>query len=421
MKHLILGNGPAGVIAAETLRKNDPDAQILMVGAEPGSPYSRMAIPYLLEGRIGEEGTHLRKDASHFDALNIGLKNARAVSLDTEERRVGFDDGSAEGYDRLLIATGSHPIRPPVPGIDLPQVLTCWTLEDARRIAASLSPGTRIVQVGAGFIGSIIIEPLVKSGAELTIVEMGDRMVPRMMTPVAGDMIRRWIEGRGVRVIPSTRVESISEDVGGELTVSLSDGQGIACDLVIMSAGVRPNVDFLEGSGVEINHGILTDAQMHTSAEGVFAAGDVAEAPDLFSGTPMVSAIQPNAVEQGRIAALNMAGKSARHSGVLPINVLDTLGLISTSFGQWEGVRGGDGVELVDEARFRYLSLKFDGDVLVGATSIGLTDHAGVFRGLIQGRVALGAWKDTLMKEPLRVSEAYLATAQKPPVLGGRS
>ena len=179
----------------------------------------------------------------------------------------------------------------------------------------------------------------------------------------------------------------ISDD---QMTVTLSTGEKIGCDLVVMSAGVRPNIDFLTGSGVEVANGILTDRNMQSSVADIYAAGDVAEAPDLFSNSPMVSAIQPNAVDQARIAALNMAGKSAEHAGVLAINVLDTLGLISSSFGQWEGVDGGEGVELSEPKLNRYISLQFKDDVLVGATSVGLTQHVGVLRGLIQGEVNLG-------------------------------
>ncbi|MEY3037791.1 MAG: hypothetical protein RL143_358, partial [Pseudomonadota bacterium] len=188
MKHLILGNGPAGVIAAETLRKADPNCDIMMVGAEAEPPYSRMAIPYLLEGNIDESGTYLRKDEGHYTTKKITNKQGTAQSVDTEAKQVTFADGSVENYDKLLIATGSHPIRPPIPGIDLPNVHTCWTLNDARAIAASVGPGKRVVQVGAGFIGCIILEALAKRGVDLTVVELGDRMVPRMMTGEAGGM-----------------------------------------------------------------------------------------------------------------------------------------------------------------------------------------------------------------------------------------
>ena len=151
MKHLILGNGPAGVVAAETLRKVAPADDILMVGFEDAPPYSRMAIPYLLEGNIDESGTYLRKGVDHFERLRIRQLRGRAVALDAAKRKVLFDDGHFEHYDRLLIATGSHPVRPPIPGVDLPSVHTCWTLADARAIAAHAKPGARVLQLGAGF------------------------------------------------------------------------------------------------------------------------------------------------------------------------------------------------------------------------------------------------------------------------------
>jgi len=414
MKHLILGNGPAGVVAVEALRKAAPRDEIVMVGSENEPSYSRMAIPYLLEGNIDESGTWLRKTPGHFEKLGVRLLNGRAVAVDTPARRVLFADGHFETYDRLLVATGSHPVRPPIPGVDLPEVQTCWTLEDARAIAKHARPGARVLQLGAGFIGCIIMEALAKRGVELTVVEMGDRMVPRMMTPKAGGMIKRWVEEQGIRVVTSAGVERIERSEGGDtpLSVSLSTGDKLPCDLVIVAAGVAPNVAFLDATPVHVAKGVLVDARMETSVPGIFAAGDVAEAPDLFTGAHLVSAIQPNAADQARVAAINMAGGNARMPGVLAINVLDTLGLISTSFGQWWGEPGEDGVEQVDEAAYRYLSLQFKGDVLIGATSIGMTQHVGALRGLIQGKLALGPWKDVLLEAPQRFFEAYLAATQ---------
>lgn len=414
MKHLILGNGPAGVVAVEALRRAAPRDEIVMVGCESEPSYSRMAIPYLLEGNIDESGTWLRKTPDHFDKLGVRQLNARAVALDAAQQRVLFADGHFENYDRLLVATGSHPVRPPIPGVDLPEVQTCWTLADARAIAAHAKPGARVIQLGAGFIGCIIMEALAKRGVELTVVEMGDRMVPRMMTPKAGGMIKRWVQEKGIRVVTSAGVERIERgDAGGApLTVKLSTGDLLPCDLLIVAAGVAPNIAFLDATPVHVAKGVLVDARMETSVPGIFAAGDVAEAPDLFTGAHLVSAIQPNAADQARVAAINMAGGNARMPGVLAINVLDTLGLISTSFGQWWGEPDGQGVEHVDEAAYRYLSLQFKGDVLIGATSIGMTQHVGALRGLIQGKLKLGPWKDVLLQAPQRFFEAYLAATQ---------
>ena len=416
MKHLILGNGPAGVVAAETLRHTDANCEILMAGSEDAPPYSRMAIPYLLEENIDESGTYLRKSPDHFDSLGIRQLRGRAVSLDINKRQVLFQDGHSEIYDRLLIATGSHPVRPPIPGIDLPNVHTCWTLDDARAIASLTKPGARVLQLGAGFIGCIILEALASRGVKLTVVEMGDRMVPRMMTPKAGGMIKRWVENKGIQVRTSAGVERIDETKkGGPLRVSLNTGETLECDVVIVSAGVVPNIGFLEGTQLHVAKGILVNDAMQTSVPEIYAAGDVAEAPDLFTGAHLVSAIQPNAADQARVAAINMAGGQTHLKGVLAINVLDTLGLVSTSFGQWEGVdknEGGSGVELVDEEAFRYLSLQFKDDVMIGATSIGWTEHVGVLRGLIQGQVRLGERKQALIHNPTRFMAAYLGAAQ---------
>jgi NAD(P)H-nitrite reductase large subunit len=189
------------------------------------------------------------------------------------------------------------------------------------------------------------------------------------------------------------------------------------CDLLIVSAGVAPNVGFLEATQVHVAKGVLVDDRMETSVPGIFAAGDVAEAPDIFTGAHLVSAIQPNAADQARVAALNMAGRDVRLPGVLAINVLDTLGLVSSSFGQWWGTDEKDGVELVDEDHHRYLSLQFDQDVLIGATAIGLTQHVGVLRGLIQNKTRLGGWKPILKAQPLRFPEAYVARSQQPTAL----
>jgi NAD(P)H-nitrite reductase large subunit len=460
-KHVILGAGPAGVIAAETIRKHAPGDEIVIVGDEAEVPYSRMAIPYLLIGDVGESGTHLRRAADHYASQRIELKRGRAVALDTAALKVSLDDGSTLGYDRLLVATGSSPAKPPIPGADGPGVHACWTLDDARAIMKLAKPGARVLQMGAGFIGCIIMEALAARKVQLTVVEMGDRMVPRMMGPTAGTMIKLWCEKQGVTVFTGAKVEAIERpgagasagasssggngggllhkiavavglagDKGGgdgdagakpadagaaPILVKLSNGKTVPADLVISAVGVRPNIGFLEKSGVRCLVGVLTDEHMQTNAKDVYAAGDCAEAFDKVSGKTIVSAIQPNAADQARVAALNMVGKTTELRGVTQINVLDTLGLVSASFGNWEGVKGGQRVELTQNdpaTGGRHLSLQFDGDKLIGCNSVGWTEHVGVMRGLVEGGVSLGEWKDKLIADPTLLMEAYLARAQ---------
>ncbi len=412
MKHVILGAGPAGVIAAETIRKHAPNDSVVLVGDEPEAPYSRMAIPYLLIGHVGESGTHLRHAPNHYAQLGINLLRGRAARVDSAARRVVLEDGSALDYDRLLIATGSSPATPPIPGIAGPGVHACWTLADARAIQALAKPGARVVQMGAGFIGCIIMEALATRGVKLSVVEMGDRMVPRMMGPVAGGMIKSWCQAKGVDVHTGARVDAIERDATPVMKVKLSNGQTLQADLVISATGVKPNIGFLETSGIRCLVGVLTDEHLQTNVPGVYAAGDCAEAWDKVSSKAIVSAIQPNAAEQARVAALNMVGRRTELRGVTQINVLDTLGLISASFGQWDGVPGGQQAELTDHASHRHLSLQFDADRLIGCNAIGWTEHVGVMRGLVEGQVSLGSWKDRLLADPTLLMEAYLARAQ---------
>ena len=414
--HVILGAGPAGVIAAETIRKHAPGDNITIVGAEREPPYSRMAIPYLLMGNVDERGTYLRKSPTHFSDLKVHLLQALVSHVDTATKTIVFDDGESLAFDTLLIATGSHPVHPPIPGIDSAGVHTCWTLDDARAIMALATQGARVLQLGAGFIGCIIMEALTARGVQLSVVEMGDRMVPRMMGPTAGGMIRDWCEAKGVEVFTGTRVEAI--EPGTPLTVRLSNGKTMLADLVISAAGVRPAIGFLENSGITCLLGVLTDEHLQTNVPGIYAAGDCCEAFDKVSGKTIVSAIQPNAAEQARVAALNMVAfargqaPAAELKGVTQINVLDTLGLISASFGDWQGRPGGEHVELTDKAAGRHLSLQFKDDVLVGCNSVGWTEHVGVMRGLVEGQVKLGEWKETLKNDPTKLMEAYLASAQ---------
>ncbi len=444
MHYVVIGAGPAGVIASETLRKTDPAAQVSLIVGEPGPPYSRMAIPYLLIGSIDEAGTSLRKSDDHYQQLGIEVQHNTVTAVQPGDRQLDLGTGGRLGYDKLLLATGSRAVLPPVPGIDLPGVHNCWTLEDARHIAERASPGAKVLLIGAGFIGCIILEALASRGVDLTVVEMGDRMVPRMMNETAAGMIKAWCERKEVRVHTDTQVTSIeagenasgaASDGGGgggvkgffrrltgtreaalppttsdasRLKVHLSSGEVVECDLVLSAAGVAPNLELLDGSGIATDRGVMVNAHLQSSDPDVYAAGDCAQTKDFSTDATVVHAIQPVASEQGRIAALNMAGRLTPYEGSFSMNVLDTLGLISVSFGLWMGVESGEQVELSDPDNFRYLNLQFRDDMLVGATSLGMTQHVGVLRGLIQGETRLGVWKERLLSDPTRVVEAYL-------------
>jgi NAD(P)H-nitrite reductase large subunit len=421
MNYVVIGSGPAGITAAETLRSSDKTGTITVFGGEGEPPYSRMAIPYLLHGDIAEKGTYLRQQAGHYDSLGIKYRNERIAGIDATRKELWTAAIEPVKYDRVLIATGATPIIPRMEGANLPGVHTCWTLADAREITKLVGKGTPVVLVGAGFIGSIVLEALHKTGAELTVVEIAPRMVARMMDETAGGMLGRWCEKQGVRVFTNTKVERIQPGSGSgssKLSVGLSNGKSIPAALVVLAAGVRSNTAVLAGTGAKMNNGILVNQYLQTTVPDIYAAGDCCEGVDLSTGKPDMLAIQPVAVEHGRLAAMNMAGVKTEHRGSLNMNVLDTMGLISSSFGLWQGAPGGQTSKMIDEDKFKYLKLEFLGDKMVGAQCVGLTDHVGMLRGLIQTGFKLGPWRDILMTSPERLREAYIGVTQGLPMTG---
>lgn len=410
MRYVVIGAGPAGVTAVETLRVEDPQGEVILIGGEPEPAYSRMAIPYLLANKIGEQGTYLRHDTGHLNKLGVRQIQNRVTGLDTVAKQLTLEGADPVSFDRLLLATGSNPLKPPISGLDQPGVHHCWTLEDARNIIKYAEPGSSVVLLGAGFIGCIIMEALVARGVKLTVIEMGDRMVPRMMDQVSGNLIKQWCIDKGVTVHTSTRVLGVEANSSGttRFLLTCDPVDSVAADLVVVAAGVKPATGFLQQSGLTIAQGVVVNQFLESSSPGIYAAGDVCEGVDWGTGEHAVHAIQPVAAETGRIAALNMVGKQIPYPGSMAMNVLDTLGLISVSYGQWMGVEGGDETHLLDKSAYRYIKLQFQADRLVGAITLGMTEHVGVLRGLIQSRIKLGKWKRLLLQDPTRVMEAYL-------------
>ena len=412
MSFVVVGAGPAGVIAAETLSRMGHGGNITLISGEPEAPYSRMAIPYLLAEDIAEDGTHLRHTDDHFEAMGIEVKHERVASIDASGKALSLESGGSQAYHKLLLATGATPVRPPIDGMDLDKVMSCWTLADARGIIENTKEGDNVVLMGAGFIGCIILEALVARKVNLTVIEMEDRMVARMMDKTGGDMIADWCEAQGVKVMISTRVNGVSENGDGTLSLALEGKDSISADLVVCATGVKSNMGFLEGSGINTDMGVVINEHMETSVPDIYAAGDVAAGFDFMTGGHDVHAIQPTASEHGRIAAMNMAGKRTAYRGSLVMNTLNTLGLISTSYGLWDGAEGGDESVSVDKDRSKYIRLSFKDDKLAGVLALGVTQHVGVLRGLIQSRTPLGAWKKVLMDDPHQFMSAYLACAQ---------
>ena len=340
----------------------------------------------------------------------------RALSLDTRGQTLALSDGSQLAYDKLLIATGSVPLPLHVPGADRPGVQPLWTLDHTAQALAAIQGRNqpRVVLIGAGFIGLIVLNALAKRRCQLTVVERDEQVLPRMLNAEAAGLVREWLTSRGVDVRCGTTVRAIYPAGAGVLRVELTDGNAALADLVIVATGVQPNLQLVAGTDVATDVGILVNGHLETSCPNVYAAGDVAEGPVLFSDHVAVHAIQPTAVDHGRVAGANMAGHLVEYPGSLSMNVLDVCGLQCASFGHWSQP-GVETTTVFHAAGRVYRTLVWTGDRITGAIFVGragdlgmLTD-VGMVKGIMQTHAHLGPWKEYLAENPLDIRRPFVA------------
>lgn len=428
-RHVIVGAGTGGLNAITTIREIDHGAsEVVLVSVE--RPYSRMVLPYYLARDITESHV-FTANPSRLAQLKVTPHiGRRAASLDTKANKLTLDNDTVIEYDDLLIATGSSPVRAPVPGADSPGVHSFWTLDQARDVLKGITPGSSVAMVGAGFIAFTILNSIVKLGAKLHIVEIASQILPRMVDQTGAEIVESWLTRHGVEVRTGAHLQSI-EAANGRKRLRFQESSDLEADVVIMATGIRPNLEWLEGSGVEVNRGILVDDHLRSSVPNVYAAGDVAEGRDFVTGERAVHAIEPTAMEHGRIVGANMAGRSLAYRGSLLMNIVAVQHLDIASFGAWDSGSAEVFTALKAE-RPAYRKLLWQADRLVGAVILGVssdiwtTNDVGMLKGLVQSGGGLGAFKEVLHRNPFDIKKAYLAsrtTAQLLPqtILGSPS
>ncbi len=413
MRHLIIGGGTAGINAIRTIREEEREpSEITLVSAE--RPYSRMVLPYYLDRSIAESHV-FTATAALLARWNVKTHvGRRAAALDTRGSVCTLDDGATIGYDDCLIATGSSAVRAPVPGADGPGVHSFWTLDEARGVIAQVRPGRHVAMIGAGFISFTILNSILALGAKLTIVEIAPRILPRMIDVTGAGIVEAWLQAHGVAIRAGAAVTKI-EDAKSRTRLRFKSGPDIVCDVVVMATGIKTNLEWLKGSGVHVNRGVVVDERLRSSVPNVYAAGDVAEGRDLVTGQPTVHAIEPTAQEHGRVAGANMAGRDVTYRGSLLMNIVEVCHLDVASFGAWDDAKAETFTGLRAE-RPAYRKLLFTGDRLTGAMILGrssdvwTTNDIGMLKGLVQSGVPLGSWKEYLRKNPFDVKPAFIAS-----------
>ncbi|MFV2068494.1 MAG: NAD(P)/FAD-dependent oxidoreductase, partial [Pirellulales bacterium] len=416
LHHVIIGGGPVATNAIETIRQLETAAsRITLISDEPA--HSRMALPYWLSGQMPREQA-ITADASTFQRLAVDARiGSRVTAIDPNRRCVTLDDSQTLAFDRLLIATGASPRDLAIAGADLPAVQPLWGLDDTQRMleATGRIGRPRIVMIGAGFIGLIMLAAMQKRGWQLTVVEQADHLLPRMLDTKAAKLAEEWLAAKEIELHCGTTVTSIDENKDGTQRLSLANGLRLDADRVVVATGIEPNIELARKAGIATETGILVDTTMQTSASHLFAGGDVAQGPVLFSRKRAIHAIHPTAVDHGRVAGANMAGHGVNYPGSLSMNVLDACGLQLASFGAWSDDKA-ETTTIFHPDGYVYRRLVWSDDQIRGAIFVGrahdmgmLTD-VGMIKGIIQTGTRLGKWKTYLEGHPFDVRRAYVAT-----------
>ncbi|HHV76854.1 MAG TPA: NAD(P)/FAD-dependent oxidoreductase [Syntrophothermus lipocalidus] len=423
MSYVLVGNSAAAVGAIEGIRSQDKEGHITVISEEPHPAYSRPLISYYLEGRIDESRMGYR-DPGFYDRHRVELRlGVKAVRLLCSSRRLVLDTGEELEYERLLLATGSKPVLPPINGLNKQGVFFFNRWEDVKAIRTVASPGLRAVVLGAGLTGLKAAEALTRIGLRVTVIEMADRILPSILDEKGASLLRKHLEEAGVHILTGTEatevyggktvglaeVQSLKDKYRKYLdrehsveSVGLSNGFSVPANIVVVAAGVVPNIDLVDGTDIKCNRGILANEYLETTVSDVYAAGDVTEGLDLLSGEFRVIATLPNAYKQGETAGKNMAGAKVPYPGGLAMNSVSFFGLPIATAG-WSNIQK-EGIKTVSQAdvsRKSYRSLSILGDRLVGFIAVGDVERVGILTALVRSGASIEGHEERLLKPNL--------------------
>lgn len=395
MKYLIIGASAAGLNAAKTIRELDSGGEITVLSRDR-EMYSRCLLPELIGGAATvREISFLPED--FLNRYQVQWQGGQDVTgLIPEEKRVKVSDGNDYHYDRLLIATGASSVFPPLKNLGVcGGVFGLRNMEDAMAIKQAAGRAGRAVVLGGGLVGVEAAEALARKGLPVTVIEVAEHILPMQLDRKAAGRYEERFKKRGVDIVTGEMVSRvIPDDHNNVRAVVLKSGREIPCGILVVAAGVKPNVDFLQGVPIDISRGIRVNERQETSLPDVYAAGDVCESYECFTGKVGLTPIWPSAVRQGQVAGSNMTGVSKKLEGNFAFkNSMSLCGLASVSFGLANPPDESYTI-LVEEDRSNYKKFVLKEGRIVGAILQGDITGAGVVGSLIGNKIDINGVKN---------------------------
>ncbi|HEY4662606.1 MAG TPA: FAD-dependent oxidoreductase [Candidatus Humimicrobiaceae bacterium] len=416
--YIIIGNSAAGLAAAESIRELDRTGEIMILTGENYLNYSKPMITYFLAGAVNLDKIHF-KDEKFYTDNRLDIKLSTIVrSIDTDKLFLVTGDGSRYEFRKLLIASGGRPIIPKIKAVGAGSldfidgtnyekvggIFTLTNLDDAVRIKNYIKKNDikNISILGGGLIGLKAAEAFLEKGIDVNIIELADRILAATFDREASGIIEKRIKSKGSNIFRNNTIEEVYTGGGKIAGYKLKDGRKMECRLLVIAIGVNPDAGFIESGNLDMARGIIVDDHMRTSAENIYAAGDVVKGPDMLLGINRNIAIWPLAVRQGATAGANMAGGNKKYSGGFFMNSVELLGVPSISMGITNVGEEVEGVEVLRDFNADkniYRKVVIQNNRIIGVILVGNIERAGIYAGLIRNKIDISSVKENITRE----------------------